>query len=280
MNCPKCGADNADSALFCGSCGQPLKTADSVSRQNDKEPSVGSPKKLKQKKWPIVLTAVLVIAVAVGGIAAFKINKAQQAEAAKIKAEKIVTVVYQPSGEQTVTKAQIDSATAVLEKRLALLHAQSENISVDYGQSKISVRFIAPIGSADPNSVATKLGAEEKLTLKAPDGSTVLTGEDVKSATCSGSTVHLDFTADGTKKFADATEKYLNQTITIALDKTVLSSARVDMVVTGGKVVISGNNMTAFSAKSIADQISAGYLPFQLNTVSVNIESASSSSKT
>ena len=25
MNCPKCGADNADSALFCGSCGQPLK---------------------------------------------------------------------------------------------------------------------------------------------------------------------------------------------------------------------------------------------------------------
>lgn len=29
MNCPKCGADNADSALFCGSCGQPLKVSES-----------------------------------------------------------------------------------------------------------------------------------------------------------------------------------------------------------------------------------------------------------
>lgn len=280
MNCPKCGANNADSALFCGSCGQPLKTSDLVNGQNEKESSASSPKKSKRKKWPIVLTAVLVIAVAIGGITIYKVNQANQAEAAKIKAEKIVTVVYQPSGGQMVTKAQIDATTGVLEKRLALLHAQSENISVDYGQSKISVRFIAPIGSADPNSVATKLGAEEKLTLKAPDGSIVLTGEDVKSATCSGSTVHLDFTADGTKKFADATEKYLNQTITIALDKTVLSSPRIDEVITGGKVVISGDNITASSAKSIADQISAGYLPFQLSTVSVNIESASSSSKT
>lgn len=279
MNCPKCGADNADSALFCGSCGQPL-SSDPVNGRPDKNPSVGSPKKSKQKKWPIVLTAVLVIAVAVGGIAVYKVNQAQQAEAARIKAEKIVTVVYQPSGGQTAAKAQIDATTAVLEKRLALLHAQSENISVDYEQSKISVRFIAPIGSVDPNSVATKLGAEEKLTFKAPDGNIVLTGEDIKSATCSSSTVNLEFTADGTKKFADATEKYLNQTITVALDKTVLSSPRIDEVITGGKIVISGNNMTASSAKSIADQISAGYLPFQLSTVSVNIESASNSSKT
>lgn len=78
MNCPKCGADNADSALFCGSCGQPLTTSDPVNGQNEKESSASSPKKSKRKKWPIVLTSVLVIAVAIGGITIYKASKAKQ----------------------------------------------------------------------------------------------------------------------------------------------------------------------------------------------------------
>lgn len=75
--------------------------------------------------------------------------------------------------------------------------------------------------------------------------------------------VYLTFNDEGTKKFEQITTDYLDQTVSIWLDDTMISSPTINDVITEGEAVISGD-FTAESANTLANQIQSGALPFSL----------------
>ncbi|MEG0379055.1 MAG: protein translocase subunit SecD, partial [Eubacterium sp.] len=100
----------------------------------------------------------------------------------------------------------------------------------------------------------------------------ILTGKDVvdsKAVTQKGSTgleeavVTLKFSEEGTKLFAEATQKYLNQQISIKLDDEVISSPNVNVAITNGEAVIEGM-ADIEEAGNLAELIRGGALPVKL----------------
>lgn len=75
--------------------------------------------------------------------------------------------------------------------------------------------------------------------------------------------VLLEFTADGTEKFKSLTERYTNKIISIWLDDEMLAAPTVQVPITDGQVIVSGN-FTIEEATKIANQINSGTLPFTL----------------
>lgn len=78
--------------------------------------------------------------------------------------------------------------------------------------------------------------------------------------------VALEFNAEGTKLFADATKEYLNKRIAIFLDQYPITAPTVQSVITDGKAVINGGFDTK-TAKSLAAQLNAGALPLQITLI-------------
>lgn len=128
----------------------------------------------------------------------------------------------------------------------------------------------------DTKAVIDQLGKTGNLTFVGPDNSIILTGkDDVKNAIAQidqqgKPIVSLELNASGTKKFADATAKFLNQPITIKMDEDVVSSPNVAAVITDGKAIITGSGDLA-EAKRTASIIKSGALPVTLKTASVNV---------
>lgn len=184
-----------------------------------------------------------------------------------------VDVTFRPPKNYHASKDQMSAAAAVLTTRLDNLKISDRELYVDTKNNRIILRFPWKSGETnfDPESAIKELGATSELTFTAPDGSTVLKGGDVDKATASynqqtGSYfVNLELKASGKTKFADATKKYLNQTITIKMDQTEISSPVVETQITDGVASIEGN-FTAASANKLADQINAGALPFKMET--------------
>lgn len=121
-----------------------------------------------------------------------------------------------------------------------------------------------------------------KLTFRDADGNVVLEGTDVKSAKSqygqptqnsnSQYYVQVEFTAEGAKKFADATAAAAakaspNNIIQIVMDETVVSAPRVSEKIDSDSCVISGS-FTAEEASRLANQINSGNLPFEMKKIS------------
>ena len=75
--------------------------------------------------------------------------------------------------------------------------------------------------------------------------------------------VALELTDAGSSKFAAATQSYLNQTISIWMDDTMISAPTVNSVITNGMATITGL-ADADEATDLANKINAGSLPFAL----------------
>ncbi|MBR2447693.1 MAG: protein translocase subunit SecD, partial [Clostridia bacterium] len=97
----------------------------------------------------------------------------------------------------------------------------------------------------------------------------LLTGADVESASAGVDQetnkyiVHLKFNDAGKAKFAAATKKLYQKTISIWMDDTLLSAPTVNNVITDGKATISGDFNSA-TVTDLANKINAGALPFAL----------------
>ena len=76
--------------------------------------------------------------------------------------------------------------------------------------------------------------------------------------------VSIKFTNEGKTKFANATQQYYGQTISIWMDDEIISSPIVNHVITNGEVTISSSDMTANDAAQIANQINSSSLPFDI----------------
>lgn len=194
-----------------------------------------------------------------------------------------VDVTFTPPQGTNVTRQQMDAAVQRLNQRLDSLKISDRELYPDYTANRIIVRFPWQSGvtTQDPEEAIKELGAMSQLYFKDESGNTLLTGEDVESATAQvdqengGYEVALNFSSEGTTKFAKATKDNLKKTISIYMDQTLISSPTVQSEITDGKAVINNpSGMSVDEAKSLADKINAGALPFELVTDNYNTISA------
>lgn len=133
------------------------------------------------------------------------------------------------------------------------------------------IRIEVP-GIFDSKSVMDLIGKTGELKFIGPDKKVVLTGKDVKNAIAglnerNEPEVRLELNAEGTKKFAEATQKFLHQNISIYMDEEELTSPLVQSVITDGSAVITGSKSLE-EAKKTADIIKSGALPLPIKPVS------------
>ncbi len=76
--------------------------------------------------------------------------------------------------------------------------------------------------------------------------------------------VQIQFTANGTKKFADITSRNVGKPVAMVLDDIVISAPVVNEPITQGDAVISGS-FTTDQAKQLSVQLNAGALPVELS---------------
>lgn len=107
----------------------------------------------------------------------------------------------------------------------------------------------------------------------------ILNGSDIKAATAGSDTqdggylVKLTFTEAGAKKFSDATAANLGRPIYIIYDNALQSYPTVQTQITDGNAVI--NNMESYeAAEKLADTITIGALPLELEQLQYNIVGA------
>lgn len=105
---------------------------------------------------------------------------------------------------------------------------------------------------------------------------TNLSGSDLQSTAASfdpnnGSpVVQLNFTSDGTKKFADITSRNVGKPVAIVLDTYVISAPTVNQAILTGNAVITGN-FTVDQTKALSTELNAGALPVPLSVLEQHV---------
>lgn len=193
-------------------------------------------------------------------------------------------ITFQAQAENP-TADQMQAVKAVYETRLTGAGYTESRVSVNEG-GKVTIEI--PNGktsegttAADTDEAVELLSEVAKLTFQDADGNVVLNGEDVTSATSQYGKysdtapqqyyVTVNFTSEGTKKFAVATEKAAAESegrniINICMDENVVSNPRVSEKIDNSSCVISGN-FTAEEADKLANQINSGNLPFEMKKI-------------
>ncbi len=187
-----------------------------------------------------------------------------------------VEAVFAPKNFQGVpTEDQLNSARSIIELRLDKNNILDRDVTTDSKNGRILVRF--PRKSGDTQSSAgealKELGETALLTFKEPDGKVVLSGADVVKATPAVDTqssepiVQLELSSEGAQKFAEATARLVGQKISIYMDETMISDPVVETAITGGNAIITKIGKVE-DAVALANKISAGALPFALQSIS------------
>ena len=138
-------------------------------------------------------------------------------------------------------------------------------------------------GVSDANTILEELGKPGSLQFIEPDGTVILTGDQVKSAQAGQMqdrttgvneyVVELSFGDEGTQKFAEATTRLVGQRIAIVYDGIVYSNPTVREAITGGQCTIDG--MTDFQeAELLASTIRIGALKLELEEMRSNVVGA------
>jgi preprotein translocase subunit SecD len=180
-----------------------------------------------------------------------------------------VSILLEATSESKDDNA-VDRTIVVLEERINNLGV-AETVIAKEGTNRIRVEIP---GQYDSNEMVETLSKSGKLTFEGPDGTEVLTGSDVKDAAVmmdnfSQPVVSLQLNDSGKQKFADATEKYLGQSISIKMDDELVSAPVVQAHITNGEASITGQGSYE-EAERLASIIKSGALPVVLKNVETN----------
>lgn len=188
-----------------------------------------------------------------------------------------VEATFKPSGDYEATEEEIESAKAIIETRLVSSNITDYELYADASNGRIIVRYPwkEDEKNFDPETAINEISATAELTFKAGttyEDETLVDGSMVKEAIAGvdekGSyLVSLEMTEEGKKAFADATQKQLNNTLSIWMDDVCISAPTVNAVISDGRSQITGD-FTVEEATYLATRINAGALPFKLETVS------------
>ncbi len=185
-----------------------------------------------------------------------------------------VEAVFSPDKEGVdITEDDMDAAKSIIETRLVNNNITDYEVYNDNDNHQIIVRFpwAADESNFDAAAAVQELGETALLTFCEGEDSTkvLLSGaKDIESAQPGvdeqgNYVVYLNLTKQGTSKFSSATKKLVGSTISIWMDKTMISAPTVNEQITGGQAYITGME-DADAAKELADKINAGSLPFAL----------------
>jgi preprotein translocase subunit SecD len=168
-----------------------------------------------------------------------------------------------------VSNDTINRTKSLIETRVNKLGVSETSVTVE-GEKRIRIDIPGKFDAKSINDTLVKTG---KLTFKDPDGNEILTGADVKNSTAyvddkGAAIIGLEMNEDGTKKFADATTKFLGKKISIYMDEELLTDPTVQVVISDGKATITGQR-TLEEAKKVSAMIQSGALPVELKAVSV-----------
>ena len=192
-----------------------------------------------------------------------------------------------PDGYNTSNlQSDMNSVQAMMTKRLDSLGYTEATVEL-VGDSRIKVDIPA---ISDPQEAVEVLGATAQLQFLNADGEVILGGSDIKSASAGYGKVsqtsvaeehyvNVEFTDEAAEKWTEATKLAAQAEdgknyIKIVMDDETLSSPSVsseyaETGITGGGCIISGN-FDADSARTLAEQINIGQLPFTLEEVSMS----------
>ncbi|MCX7695153.1 MAG: protein translocase subunit SecD [Caloramator sp.] len=164
-----------------------------------------------------------------------------------------------------VSKETIERTKQLIELRVNALGVNESVVTVTQ-QNRIRIEIP---GVYDAENALKQIGKTGKLTFRGPNNDVVITGEDIKDATVGVNqqtnqpVVQLKLNEAGTKKFAEATQKYVGQVISIYMDEERVSAPVVKSVITTGEAIIEGSKDIE-EAKRLAGIIKSGALPVEL----------------
>lgn len=181
-------------------------------------------------------------------------------------------------GAQVLLKAVPDDGKDVtaddMEKLLAVMRSRVDafGVSEPVLQLEGNDRLIVELaGVDDPDKAIELLGKTAKLEFRDPLGNVILDGADLTGATAEiyndMPVINLSFSAAGTKKFAEATTRWVGRSIDIFLDDERISGGVVQEPILNGNAQIS--HIASFDeASQTAALLRGGALPVSLEILS------------
>lgn len=184
-----------------------------------------------------------------------------------------VEAVFSPDVKlDDITEQDMASAKEIIETRLVNNNITDYEVYTDKVNNQVIVRFPWQAGESDFDAASAVAELGETAMLTFCEGSTqdkvILEGaKHVENATAGvyedQYVVQLKLTDAGKSLFSEATARLVGQTISIWMDKTMISSPTVNSAITDGNAIITGM-ANAEEANELADKINAGSLPFAL----------------
>lgn len=185
-----------------------------------------------------------------------------------------VEAVFSPDkAEVDITNDDMDAAKAIIETRLVNKNITDYEVYTDSDNHQIIVRFPWAADESDFDAAAAvqELGETALLTFCRNEDKedVILSGaQDIDRAQAGvdedgNYVVYLYFTDAGKAKFATATAELVGSKISIWMDDQEISAPTVNEAITDGTAYINGMAGSE-EAKSLADKINAGSLPFAL----------------
>ena len=185
-----------------------------------------------------------------------------------------------PEATEEAEEAEATEAAASEEPE-ATEEASEEPEATEAAAAKEETATAAPASrtgaTSETDEAVALLSEVAKLTFKDASGNVVLEGTDVASAKSiygkpnqtsnSQYYVQVSFTAEGAKKFSEATANAVGSTISICMDDNIVSAPRVNERIDSDSCVITGD-FTSQNASRLANQINSGNLPFEMTKIS------------
>lgn len=179
-----------------------------------------------------------------------------------------VTLEAQNTDQAKVNKETMSQLQETIERRVNAFGV-SEPIVQQEGNNRIIVELA---GIKDPEKAVEEIVKTAYLEFKTEDGTTFLTGADLKNAVESSDPISnvvevgLEFNSAGAEKFAKATSENVGRPIAIILDGKVLQTPVVNEPITGGRARITGYESLP-EAHTIAVLLKSGALPLKTEVI-------------
>ncbi len=197
------------------------------------------------------------------------------------------------------TEEQMEAAKQVVDNRLDFQKIYDRTVLLEKANKRIIVEipWKQDEKEFDARKAISEIGMMAQLTFREVDETKVnengylplddkiiLKGNDVVNATPEADPnsgmvfVSLKLSAEGAKKFEEATGKLVGKPIAIFMDDQLISAPTVDEKITGGNAIIrmggANTNEASKEATELANTINAGALPFKLEALQIESISA------
>ncbi|MDN5326245.1 MAG: preprotein translocase subunit SecD [Moorella sp. (in: firmicutes)] len=221
--------------------------------------------------------AVVLIAILALGIGAFKPLMRVMKLGLDLKGGVHVVAQAQSTPDHAVTPDDMAALERVMRDRVDQLGIAEPLIQRE-GNDRLIIELA---GVNNPEEAIKMIGKTAQLEFKTSDGQVVVSGKDLKDAKAiidqqtQEPQITLQFNAEGTKKFADATKKLASsypygdprRAIGIYLDQQLLTNPQVKEAIPNGQAIISGGFANFNEAANLAALLRGGALPVPVQLI-------------